>query len=48
MHLDLKIQELKSYIKILISKLYNVAKTSRNDYIRSLGSDLSAHSPSFP
>ena len=42
MHSDLKIPKLKSFIKHLALKLYASSKTSRNRYIKKLGTDLSA------
>ena len=43
MHLDLKILELKNYIKFLTLKFCVTARSNRNRYIRSSGVDLSAH-----
>ena len=39
--IDIKFQQLKIYIKILASKLYDSAKSSRNPYIRVLASSQS-------
>ena len=48
MHLDLKIQDLKSYMKILASKLYEAATNSRSLYIPRLVSDLLVHNRRVP
>ena len=39
MHSDTQFPRLKAYIKILALKLYASAKSSRNRYIKKLGSD---------
>ena len=41
MHSDLEIPKLKSFIKRLALKLYGSAKSSRNRYIKKLGTDTS-------
>ena len=45
MHFKFEIPKLKSYIKTLPQKLYASAKTSRNRYIKKLGSNLKVVDP---
>ena len=48
MHLDFKIPTLKSYIKTWAFKMYAFVKTSRNRYVRKLGSASRVLYPRFP
>ena len=45
MHFEFEIPKLESYTKTLAPKLYASAKTSRNRYIKKLGSNLKVVDP---